>query len=72
MSIEEQLKKMLDDYSDLNKSKEELFDKTLKDIDKLEDNDHSSLLKNSLIEARNGTLNIKGFLDKIKNIQDAN
>jgi len=61
---------MMDDYSNLNKSKEDLFNKSMKDIDKLKNKEHASFLKESLIGAKSGELDINSFLKKINTLKD--
>jgi hypothetical protein len=70
MQLQEQLNKMMDDYSNLNKSKEDLFNKSMKDIDKLKNKEHVSFLKESLIDAKSGELDINSFLKKINTLKD--
>jgi hypothetical protein len=70
MQLQEQLNKMMDDYSNLSKSKEDLFNKSMKDIDKLKNKEHASFLKESLIDAKSGELDINSFLKKINTLKD--
>jgi len=69
--LEEQLNKMLGDYSTLNERKNALFDKTMKDIDKIKDEDQAAFLKQSLSEAQSGKLDINSFLNNLNNLKDA-
>jgi len=62
MELIEQLNKMLKDYSVLNKSNNESFEKTMKDIDKIEDKEASAFLKESIKDAKSGKLDIAGFI----------
>lgn len=70
MKVNDQLNKMLNDYSDLSKSNEELFNKTLKDVDNIQNKEHASFLKESLSKAKSGELDINSFLNKINTLKD--
>jgi uncharacterized protein YbcV (DUF1398 family) len=69
--LEEQLNKMLGDYSTLNESNNALFDKTMKDIDKIKDEDQAAFLKQSLSDAKSGKLDINSFLNNLNNLKNA-
>ena len=60
--LDAQIKKMLNDYSVLNKSKNELFEKTMQDINKIEDKEAAAFLSQSIKDAKNGKLDIAGFI----------
>lgn len=64
--LDAQIKKMLKDYSSLNKSNNELFEKQMHEIEKIEDKEAAAFLKESIKNAKSGKLDIKGFLESSK------
>ena len=67
-----QLNKMLSDYSKLNELNNKSFDETMKNIDELGNEEHTLFLKQSLIDAKDGKLDINQFIENSKKIKDAN
>lgn len=68
----EQLKKMLNDYSKLNDSNNKSFEETMQEIDKIGNKEHSSFLRQSAIDAKNGKLDVNQFIENAKKLKDAN
>lgn len=68
--LEEQLNKMLGDYSELNKSNDALFCDTMKKIDGIKDKGQAAFLKDALNDAKSGGLDINSFLNTINTMKD--
>jgi len=70
MKLQDQLNKMLNDYTSLSKSNEEMFGKTMKDIEKLPNKKEAVFFREALIDAKAGKLNVSDFLKKINTLKD--
>jgi hypothetical protein len=70
--MEKEIKKLLDTANALKKATELNINKALEQIDNIKDENTKEFLKNSLSLAKNGTLNVDGFIEQSKKyIEDA-
>lgn len=67
----DQLNKMLEDCAILNKEQEKRFQDTMVKVDELEDKSQIDFIKKSLIDAKNGKLDVTSFLNNFNIVKDA-
>ncbi len=72
MKLQDQLNKMLNDYTSLNKGNEEMFNESMKDVDNLPNEKEAIFFREALIDARAGKLNVTDFLTKLNSVKNGN